>query len=51
MAAYTFVWNLGDIGVGLMTIFNMMALFPPAQKALTKLKEYENETIRKQKKS
>ena len=49
LAAYTFVWDLGDIGVGLMTIFNMIALFPLAPKALAKLKEYE--TIRKQKRS
>ena len=26
LATYTFVWDLGDIGVGLMTIFNMIAL-------------------------
>ena len=26
LAAYTFVWDLGDFGVGLMTIFNMTAL-------------------------
>lgn len=28
MAAYTFVWDLGDVGIGLMTLFNMVALFP-----------------------
>ncbi len=22
IAAYTFVWDLGDVGIGLMTIFN-----------------------------
>lgn len=41
MAAYRFVWDLGDVGVGLMTIFNMVALFPLAPKALDALKEYE----------
>ena len=28
LATYTFVWDLGDVGIGLMTIFNMMALLP-----------------------
>ncbi|MBP3477522.1 MAG: alanine:cation symporter family protein [Lachnospiraceae bacterium] len=41
LAAYTFVWDLGDIGVGLMTIFNMIALIPLAPKAIASLKEYE----------
>lgn len=41
LAAYTFVWDLGDIGIGLMTIFNMIALFPLAPKALQSLKDYE----------
>ena len=41
LAAYTFVWDLGDVGIGLMTIFNMIALFPLSQKALDALKEYE----------
>ena len=48
LAAYTFVWDLGDIGVGLMTIFNLIALFPLAPKALSQLKEYE--AIRKEEK-
>ncbi len=41
LAAYTFVWDLGDIGIGLMTIFNMIALFPLAPQALRSLKNYE----------
>ena len=41
IAAYQFVWDLGDVGVGLMTIFNMIALFPLAPKALDALREYE----------
>ena len=41
LAAYQFVWDLGDVGVGLMTIFNMIALFPLAPKALASLKDYE----------
>lgn len=41
LAAYQFVWDLGDVGVGLMTIFNMIALFPLTPKALASLKQYE----------
>ena len=41
MAAYTFVWDLGDFGVGLMTIFNMTALIPLASQAVQALKDYE----------
>lgn len=41
LAAYTFVWDLGDIGIGLMTIFNMLALFPLAPEAMQALKDYE----------
>ena len=48
LAAYTFVWDLGDVGIGLMTIFNMIALFPMAKEALASLREYEA-LIRKRK--
>lgn len=41
LAAYTFVWELGDIGIGLMTIFNMIALFPLSGQAIASLKDYE----------
>lgn len=41
MAAYTFVWDLGDVGVGLMTVFNIAFLYLLAPKALKALKEYE----------
>ena len=41
LAAYTFVWDLGDVGIGLMTIFNMIALFPMTKEALASLREYE----------
>ena len=41
LAAYTFVWDLGDFGVGLMTIFNMTALIPMAPQAVQALKDYE----------
>ena len=42
IAAYTFVWDLGDVGIGLMTIFNIMVLYPLAPKALGELREYES---------
>ena len=41
VAAYTVVWDLGDVGIGLMTIFNMIALYPLSGEALTALQEYE----------
>ena len=40
LATYTFVWDLGDIGVGLMTIFNMIVLLPMSKQAIEKLHEY-----------
>ena len=40
LAAYTFVWDLGDIGIGLMTIFNMIAILPMGGQAVKKLDEY-----------
>ena len=40
LAAYTFVWDLGDIGVGLMTIFNMIAIIPMSGQAIKSLNEY-----------
>ena len=41
LAAYTFVWDLGDIGIGLMTIFNLIAVIPMSGKALAALRDYE----------
>lgn len=40
LATYTFVWELGDIGVGLMTIFNLIIILPMGGQALDSLKEY-----------
>lgn len=37
---YSFVWELGDIGIALMTIFNMIALLPMSKQALNALNEY-----------
>lgn len=48
LAAYTFVWDLGDIGVGLMTVFNMIVLIPMSGEAIRSLKDYE--MLRKQQK-
>ena len=40
LATYTFVWELGDIGIALMTIFNMIAIIPMAPQALDALEDY-----------
>ena len=47
LAAYTFVWDLGDIGIGLMTVFNMLAILPMGGQAVKVLDEYN--ALRKQK--
>ena len=47
LAAYQFVWDLGDVGVGLMTVFNMIALVPLAPKALEALRDYEKNEMKK----
>ena len=41
LAAYTFVWDLGDVGIGLMTLFNLIALYPLSGQALACLRDYE----------
>ena len=41
LAAYTFVWDLGDIGIGLMTIFNLIAVVPMSGQAISTLGDYE----------
>ena len=41
LSAYTIVWDLGDVGIGLMTIFNIIMLYPLSKKAIQALKEYE----------
>jgi len=40
LATYTFVWDLGDIGIGLMTVFNMIVLIPMSGEAIKCLNEY-----------
>ena len=47
LAAYQAVWDLGDIGIGFMTIFNMIVLVPLAPKAIDSLKDYEKNHKRK----
>lgn len=38
---YTFVWDLGDVGIGLMTIFNIFILYAMSGQAIKELKNYE----------
>ncbi|WP_091128786.1 alanine/glycine:cation symporter family protein [Oscillibacter sp. PC13] len=45
LATYTFVWDLGDVGIGLMTVFNIIVILPMSKQALAALKEYE-QTLR-----
>ncbi len=47
LAAYTFVWDLSDVGIGLMTVFNMIALIPLAPQAVNSLKDYEENNLKK----
>ncbi len=47
LQAYTFVWDLGDIGIALMTVFNMLALIPLSGEAMRSLKEYEGNQVKK----
>lgn len=48
LEAYTFVWDMGDLGIALMTVFNMIALIPLSGQAIASLKEYES-SIKKRK--
>lgn len=41
IAAYEIVWELGDLGVALMTIFNMIAIIPLSSQAVAALQDYE----------
>ena len=38
---YTFVWDLGDVGIGLMTIFNIFILYAMSGQPIKELKNYE----------
>ena len=45
LAEYTIVWDLGDVGIGMMTIFNLIVLFPLSRQAIHSMKEYEHEQV------
>ena len=49
LAAYTLVWDLGDVGVGLMTVFNLLVILPMSGQALDSLRDYEAEMKARQK--
>lgn len=49
MAQYLFVWELGDLGVALMTVFNIIAIVPMSKIALDSLGEYEEIYIKNNK--
>ena len=41
LVEYTFVWDLGDVGIALMTVFNLLVILPMGKEALDSLKDYE----------
>ena len=47
IAAYTFVWDLGDVGIGLMTLFNISILYLLSKEAFQALGQYEKEKAEK----
>lgn len=47
IADYTFVWDLGDVGIGLMTLFNISILYPLSKEAFQALGQYEKEKAEK----
>lgn len=49
LAAYELVWTIGDIGIALMTVFNIIVILPMGGEALKMLKEYE--VMRKERKT
>ncbi len=50
LAAYTFVWDLGDVGVGLMTVFNLIVILPMSGQALSTLRDYEGKMRKRREK-
>ena len=46
---YLFVWELGDLGVALMTVFNIIAIVPMSKIALDSLDDYEEIYIKNNK--
>ncbi len=47
LAEYTFVWDLGDFGIALMTIFNLIALLPLGRMVKDMLTSYDRDLRRK----
>ena len=47
IAAYTFVWDLGDVGIGLMTLFYISILYPLSKEAFQALGQYEKKKAEK----
>ncbi len=43
LAEYTFVWDLGDFGIALMTVFNILALLPLSREVKTMLSDYDKD--------
>ncbi len=43
LAEYTFVWDLGDFGIALMTVFNMFALLPLSREVKNMLLDYDKD--------
>ena len=42
LQAYTIVWDLGDVGIGLMTIINLIILVPMSKEAIAILDKKED---------
>ena len=45
LASNEFVWSLGDLGIGIMTIFNLLVILPMSKEALKSLKEYKESLV------
>ncbi|MBR5228210.1 MAG: alanine:cation symporter family protein [Firmicutes bacterium] len=45
LAAYYFVWDLSDLGIALMTVFNLIVLIPMSKEATACLKDYEKNVM------
>lgn len=41
IAAYEFVWMLGDLGIAMMTLFNMLVILPLSGQVVNALKDYK----------
>lgn len=41
LSSYSFVWDLGDVGIAWMTLLNFIVLLPMSKEAIKVLKEYK----------